>query len=207
MLDLITYALLKSKINEAAIGIQGAEVKEGELIFTLSDGSVVSAGKLWDNESSPITNVSFEGSLLIVEHLDGKKETLDLPANGVKNVELQDTNLVFTFSDNTQLIAPIAGKQITAAEIKDNHLIFTFSDSSTLDAGELVLPSVGIDDTKTSKETTYSSKFINELLSYDLVVGGGAESNDSFLFSDLVSGGGADAPDQDILIDAGDRAW
>lgn len=207
MLDLITYALLKSKINEAATGIQGAEVKGGELIFTLSDGSIVSAGKLWDNESSPITNVSFEGSLLIVEHLDGKKETLDLPANGVKNVELQDTNLVFTFSDNTQLIAPIAGKQITAAEIKDNHLIFTFSDSSTLDAGELLIPALGIDDTKTSKETTYSSKFINELLSYDLVVGGGAESNDSFLFSDLVSGGGADAPDQDILIDAGDHAW
>ena len=207
MLDLITYALLKGKINEAATGIQGAEVKGGELVFTLSDGSIVSAGKLWDNESSPITNVSFEGSLLIVEHLDGKKETLDLPANGVKNVELQDTNLVFTFSDNTQLIAPIAGKQITAAEIKDNHLIFTFSDSSTLDAGELLIPALSIDDTKTSKETTYSSKFINELLSYDLVVGGGAESNDSFLFSDLVSGGGADAPDQDILIDAGDRAW
>ena len=207
MLDLITYALLKSQINEAATGIQGAEVKGGELVFTLSDGSVVSAGKLWDNESSPITNVSFEGSLLIVEHLDGKKETLDLPTNGVKNVELQDTNLVFTFSDNTQLIAPIAGKQITAAEIKYNHLIFTFSDSSTLDAGELLIPALSIDDTKTSKETTYSSKFINELLSYDLVVGGGAESNDSFLFSDLVSGGGADAPDQDILIDAGDRAW
>ena len=86
MLDLITYALLKGKINEAATGIQGAEVKGGELVFTLSDGSIVSAGKLWDNESSPITNVSFEGSLLIVEHLDGKKETLDLPANGVKNV-------------------------------------------------------------------------------------------------------------------------
>lgn len=207
MLDLITYALLKSKISEAATGIQSAKVENGELIFTLSDGSTTSAGKLWDENSSPITNVSFEDSLLIVEHIDGKKETLNLPENGVKNVELQDTNLVFTFFDNTQLIAPVAGKQITAAEIKDNHLIFTFSDSSTLDAGELSIPALGIDDTKTSKDTTYSSKFINELLSYDLVLGGGAESDNSFLYSDLVSGGGADAPDQDILIDAGDRAW
>lgn len=207
MLDLITYALLKSKINEAATGIQGVEVKEGELVFTLFDGSVVSAGKLWDENSSPITNINFEDSTLIVEHLSGEKETLNLPQNGVKNVELQGTNLIFTFFDNTQLVAPLSGKEIIAAEIKDNHLIFTFSDSSTLDAGEITLPSVGIDDTKTSKETTYSSKFINELLSYDLVVGGGAESNDSFLFSDLVFGGGADAPNQDILIDAGDRAW
>lgn len=207
MLDLITYALLKSKISEAATGIQSVKVENGELVFTLSDGSIVSAGKLWDENSSPITNVKFENSVLIVEHLSGKKETLNLPQSDIKGVELQGTNLIFTFFDNTQLVAPLSGKQITAAEIKNNHLIFTFSDSSTLDAGELTLPSISIDDTKTSKETTYSSKFINELLSYDLVVGGGAESNDSFLFSDLVSGGGADAPDQDILIDAGDRAW
>lgn len=207
MIDLITYALLKSKISAAATGIQSATIKEGELIFTLSDGGIVSAGKLWDENSSPITNIEFEGSALIVEHLSGEKETLNLPQSDIKGVELEGTNLIFTFFDGTQLTAPISGKEITAAEIKDNHLIFTFSDSSTLDAGELVISSVGIDDTKTSKETTYSSKFINELLSYDLVIGGGAESNDSFLFSDLVSGGGADAPDQDILIDAGDRAW
>lgn len=160
MLDLITYALLKSKISEAATGIQSVKVENGELIFTLSDGSTTSAGKLWDENSSPVTNISFEDSLLIVEHIDGKKETLNLPENGVKNVELQDTNLIFTFFDNTQLIAPLFGKQITAAEIKDNHLIFTFSDSSTLDAGELVLPSIGIDDTKVSPSTTYSSEKI-----------------------------------------------
>jgi hypothetical protein len=58
------------------------------------------------------------------------------------------------------LVAPLSGKQITAAEIKDNHLIFTFSDSSTLDAGELLVSSVGIDDTKISPSTTYSSEKI-----------------------------------------------
>lgn len=88
MLDLITYALLKSKINEAATGIQSAEIKKGELIFTLSDGSVVSAGKLWNENSSPITNVKFENSTLIVEHLSGEKETFNLPQSEIKGVEL-----------------------------------------------------------------------------------------------------------------------
>ena len=88
MLDLITYALLKSKISEAATGIQSVEIKGGELVFTLSDGSVVSAGKLWDENSSPITNINFEDSTLIVEHLSGKKETLILPQSNIKNVEL-----------------------------------------------------------------------------------------------------------------------
>ena len=101
MLDLITYALLKNKISEAATGIQGAEIKEGELVFTLSDGSIVSAGKLWNKNSSPITNVKFENSALIVEHLSGEKETLNLPQSDIKGVELQGTNLIFTFFDNT----------------------------------------------------------------------------------------------------------
>lgn len=185
MLDLITYALLKSKISEAATGIQSVEIRDGELIFTLSDGSTTSAGKLWDNESSPITNVSFEDFLLVVEHLNGEKETLNLPQSGVKNVELQDTNLVFTFSDNTQLVAPISGKQITAAEIKDNHLIFTFSDSSTLDAGELVLPSVGIDDTQASSSTTYSSKKIQDIINFDLICSGDSKGTNSSTMENL----------------------
>lgn len=193
MLDLITYALLKSKISEAATGIQSVKVENGELIFTLSDGSTTSAGKLWDENSSPVTNISFEDSLLIVEHIDGKKETLNLPENGVKNVELQDTNLIFTFFDNTQLIAPLFGKQITAAEIKDNHLIFTFSDSSTLDAGELVLPSIGIDDTKVSPSTTYSSEKIQDIINFELICCGDSIGIDSSL--------------ENFIPDATSRQW
>lgn len=193
MLDLITYALLKSKTNEAATGIQGVEVKGGELVFTLSDGSVISAGKLWDENSSPITNINFEDSTLIVEHLDGKKETLNLPQSGIKNVELQGTNLIFTFFDNTQLVAPLSGKQITAAEIKDNHLIFTFSDSSTLDAGELLVSSVGIDDTKVSPSTTYSSKKIQDIINFELICCGDSIGVNSSL--------------ENLIPDATSRQW
>ena len=190
MLDLITYALLKSKISEAATGIQGAEIKEGELVFTLSDGSIVSAGKLWDKNSSPITNVKFEDSALIVEHLSGEKETLNLPQSDIKGVELQGTNLIFTFFDNTQLVAPLSGKQITAAEIKDNHLIFTFSDSSTLDAGELLVSSIGIDDTKVSPSTTYSSEKIQDIINFELICCGdsiGVNSSLEHLIPDATS--------------------
>ena len=190
MLDLIAYALLKSKISEAATGIQGAEIKGGELVFTLSDGSIVSAGKLWDENSSPITNVKFEDSALIVEHLSGEKETLNLPQSDIKGVELQGTNLIFTFFDNTQLVAPLSGKQIIAAEIKNNHLIFTFSDSSTLDAGELLVSSVGIDDTKVSSSTTYSSEKIQDIINFELICCGdsiGVNSSLEHLIPDATS--------------------
>ena len=193
MLDLITYALLKSKISEAATGIQSAKVENGELVFTLSDGSVVSAGKLWDENSSPITNVKFEDSALIVEHLSGEKETLNLPQSDIKGVELQGTNLIFTFFDNTQLVAPLSGKQITAAEIKDNHLIFTFSDSSTLDAGELLVSSVGIDDTKVSSSTTYSSEKIQDIINFELICCGDSIGVNSSL--------------ENLIPDATSRQW
>ena len=193
MLDLITYALLKSKISEAATGIQSIKVENGELIFTLSDGSVISAGKLWDKNSSPITNVKFENSALIVEHLSGEKETLNLPQSDIKGVELQGTNLIFTFFDNTQLVAPLSGKQITAAEIKDNHLIFTFSDSSTLDAGELLVSSVGIDDTKVSPSTTYSSEKIQDIINFELICCGDSIGVNSSL--------------ENLIPDATSRQW
>ncbi len=193
MLDLITYALLKSKVSEAATGIQSVKVENGELVFTLSDGSVVSAGKLWDENSSPITNVKFEDSALIVEHLSGEKETLNLPQSDIKGVELQGTNLIFTFFDNTQLVAPLSGKQITAAEIKNNHLIFTFSDSSTLDAGELLVSSVGIDDTKVSSSTTYSSEKIQDIINFELICCGDSMGVNSSL--------------ENFIPDATSRQW
>ena len=193
MLDLITYALLKSKISEAATGIQSIKVENGELVFTLSDGSIVSAGKLWDENSSPITNVKFEDSALIVEHLSGEKETLNLPQSDIKGVEFQGTNLIFTFFDNTQLVAPLSGKQVTAAEIKDNHLIFTFSDSSTLDAGELLVSSIGIDDTKVSSSTTYSSEKIQDIINFELICCGDSIGVNSSL--------------ENLIPDATSRQW
>ena len=81
----------------------------------------------------------------------------------------------------------------TAAEIKDNHLIFTFSDSSTLDAGELALPSVGIDDTKVSSSTTYSSEKIQDIINFELICCGDSIGVNSSL--------------ENLIPDATSRQW
>lgn len=41
MFDVVTYALVKKLVGQAATGISGAEYKDGKLIFTLADGSVL----------------------------------------------------------------------------------------------------------------------------------------------------------------------
>ena len=42
MFDVVTYALLKKQISQAATGISKVEYKDGNLIFTLADGSIIS---------------------------------------------------------------------------------------------------------------------------------------------------------------------
>ena len=41
MFDVVTYALVKKLVGQAATGIAGAEYKDGKLIFTLADGSTL----------------------------------------------------------------------------------------------------------------------------------------------------------------------
>lgn len=210
MIDLITYALLKRKIAEAATGISSAAIEGGELVFVLQDGTKLNCGPLFNDNTSPIINISSTDNALKVQHLNGSVDTIDLLSSDLKSAALTADGLVLYFQDGSQLLAPISssgGAAIKDIEIDtNNNLVFSFSDGSTINAGTLPSSSSVIDDTTTSPTTTYSSKFINELMSYDLVIGGGADAPDSF-FSDLVTGGGADAPDTDILMDAGDQAW
>lgn len=210
MIDLITYALLKRKIAEAATGISSAAIEGGELVFVLQDGTKLNCGPLFNDNTSPIINISSTDNALKVQHLNGSVDTIDLLSSDLKTAALTADGLVLYFQDGSQLLAPISssgGAAIKDIEIDtNNNLVFSFSDGSTINAGTLPSSSSVIDDTTTSPTTTYSSKFINELMSYDLVIGGGADAPDSF-FSDLVTGGGADAPDTDILMDAGDQAW
>lgn len=210
MIDLITYALLKRKISEAATGISSAAIEDGELVFVLQDGTKLNCGPLFNDNTSPIINISSTDNALKVQHLNGSVDTIDLLSSDLKSAALTADGLVLYFQDGSQLLAPISssgGAAIKDIEIDtNNNLVFSFSDGSTINAGTLPSSSSVIDDTTTSPTTTYSSKFINELMSYDLVIGGGADAPDSF-FSDLVTGGGADAPDTDILMDAGDQAW
>ena len=69
MFDVVTYALLKKQIASAATGIEKVEYKDGNLIFTLPDGSTI---------STPLEFESFGGENI---ELDSITNTLTFKFN------------------------------------------------------------------------------------------------------------------------------
>ena len=69
MFDVVTYALLKKQIASAATGIEKVEYKDGNLIFTLPDGSTI---------STPLEFESFGGENI---ELDTSTNTLTFKFN------------------------------------------------------------------------------------------------------------------------------
>ena len=100
MFDVVTYALLKKTISQAATGIEKVEYKDGKLIFTLPDGNIVETPL--DIKGSDVKNISLntEGAL-VVEFNDGTnlvfaattKEELAAVEKKVKTLETSYTNL------------------------------------------------------------------------------------------------------------------
>ena len=70
MFDVVTYALLKKTIGQAATGISKVEYVDGKLVFTLADGTIVETPL--DIQSSDVKNISLnEEGALVVEFNDG----------------------------------------------------------------------------------------------------------------------------------------
>lgn len=100
MFDVVTYALLKKTISQAATGIEKVEYKDGKLIFTLPDGNIVETPL--DIKGSDVKNISLnsEGAL-VVEFNDGTnlvfaaatKEELAAVEKKVETLETSYTNL------------------------------------------------------------------------------------------------------------------
>lgn len=100
MFDVVTYALLKKTISQAATGIEKVEYKDGKLIFTLPDGNIVETPL--DIKGSDVKNISLntEGAL-VVEFNDGTnlvfaaatKEELAKVEKKVETLETSYTNL------------------------------------------------------------------------------------------------------------------
>lgn len=201
MIDIITYALLK---KSAATGIQNAKIEEGgELIFELQDGSTISCGSVF-GDSSPIVSVQETPTSLSFLRLDGSSFEVGRAASDLLTAKLEPEGLVLYFVDGTKLVAP--QQTITEVSFEGEELVFRFANGTTLNAGKLPISSL-IDDTQTSSSKTYSSRFINNILSYDLVLGGSAEQSEAF-FGDTLNGGDAGyAPDQEILADASTTKW
>lgn len=69
MFDVVTYALVKKMVGQAATGIQKVEYKDGKLIFTLPDGSTIETPL---DISSGVAGASLnEEGALVIEFSDG----------------------------------------------------------------------------------------------------------------------------------------
>lgn len=75
MFDIVTYALLKKQIGQAATGISKVEYIDGNLIFTLADGSTISTPLPLTSGVAGAT-INEEGSL-IIEFSDGTTLTYE----------------------------------------------------------------------------------------------------------------------------------
>ena len=100
MFDVVTYALLKKTISQAATGIEKVEYKDGKLIFTLPDGNTVETPL--DIKGSDVKNISLNtGGALVVEFNDGTslvftaatKEDLAAVEKKGEDLETSYTNL------------------------------------------------------------------------------------------------------------------
>lgn len=73
MFDVVTYALVKKMVGQAATGIAGAEYKDGKLIFTLADGSTIEVPL--DISSGVAGAYLNEENALVIEFSDGTSLT------------------------------------------------------------------------------------------------------------------------------------
>ena len=73
MFDVVTYALVKKMVSQAATGINKVEFKDGALIFTLADGSTISTPL--DISSGVAGAYLSEDGNLVIEFSDGTSLT------------------------------------------------------------------------------------------------------------------------------------
>ena len=88
MFDVVTYALLKKKIEQAASGIQDIKYQDGVLIFSLADGNRIEVPL---DISSGVAGAAInENGALEISFSDGTKLIYDVPTlvqNAIAPVE------------------------------------------------------------------------------------------------------------------------
>lgn len=98
MFDVVTYALVKKMIGQAATGISKVEYINGKLIFTLADGSTIETAL---DISSGVAGASLdENGALVIEFSDGTSLTYAAASKeSVEALEEKITNLNEAFDD------------------------------------------------------------------------------------------------------------
>lgn len=104
MFDVVTYALLKKTIGQAATGISKVEYVDGKLVFTLMDGTIVETPL--DIQGSDVKNISLnEDGALVIEFND-------------------DTNLIFAAATKEDLAAveeKVESLETSYSELNEAH--------------------------------------------------------------------------------------
>lgn len=104
MFDVVTYALLKKTIGQAATGISKVEYVDGKLVFTLIDGTIMETPL--DIQGSDVKSISLnEDGALVVEFNDG-------------------TNLIFaaaTKEDLTAVEEKVEALETSYSELNEAH--------------------------------------------------------------------------------------
>ena len=92
MFDVVTYALVKKMVGQAAAGITNVEYNDGKLIFTLPDGSTLETPL---DISSGVAGASLnEEGALVIEFSDGTSLTYAAASKeDLHKVEEKVTNL------------------------------------------------------------------------------------------------------------------
>ena len=100
MFDVVTYALVKKLIGQAATGISKVEYKDGKLIFTLPDGSTIETPL---DISSGVAGASLnEEGALVIEFSNGTSLTY---AAALKEDLQKVEEKVNTLGENLQTLA------------------------------------------------------------------------------------------------------
>ena len=91
MFDVVTYALLKKQIASAATGIEKVEYKDGNLIFTLLDGSTINTPLEFESFGGENVELDTSTNTLIFKFNDGT--SLSYAAPSIKQFEELEKSL------------------------------------------------------------------------------------------------------------------
>lgn len=129
MFDVVTYALLKKKIEQTATGIVGAEYKDGKLIFTLGDGNKLEVPL--DISSGVADALVNESGALVISFSDGTNLVYDVPTlitNALAPVENRLTQLESSQQElNTALENHINDFNSLGLSVVDGQLCITYN--------------------------------------------------------------------------------
>lgn len=134
--------------------------KDGYIVATMGDGTETTTDILSGTEKSVITLTIDDNNNLSVTYRDGTEEIIGQLAKEVEitDIQLNDENqLEFTMSDGSILVTDkaIEGKQgkdganVVAMRLDENrHLISTLSNGIEIDAGEIDIEGLTIEETR-----------------------------------------------------------